>query len=58
MNLKSRNTRADYVNDEEISEIISWKHPYVYADSSDIEFTEGEKIAIINLPRKECRYSI
>lgn len=42
---------ADYVNDEDILEVIGWKHPY--ADRSDVEFTEEEKVAIINLPRKE-----
>ncbi|GJJ11923.1 hypothetical protein Clacol_006161 [Clathrus columnatus] len=43
---------ADYVNDEEISDIIKWKHPYP-DNGSDIEFTEDEKLAMINLPRKE-----
>lgn len=44
--------RADYVNDEEIMDIIHWRHPH--ADISDIEFTEEEKLVMVNLPRKEC----
>lgn len=47
--------RADYVNDEDIQDIIQWKSPYDPSNSAGkIEFTEEENEDILRLPRKEC----
>ncbi|KAF8528229.1 SHQ1 protein-domain-containing protein [Hysterangium stoloniferum] len=44
---------ADYVNDEEIQELIRWMHPFSSADGASLEFTEDERLAMLRLPRKE-----
>ncbi|KAJ7202088.1 SHQ1-domain-containing protein [Mycena pura] len=43
---------ADYADDEYIQELILWENPHVAA-SGPIEFTDQEKLALLNLPRKE-----
>ncbi|KAG8958957.1 hypothetical protein FRC00_002108 [Tulasnella sp. 408] len=42
---------ADFVNDEEIQEIIRWESPY--ASGTGVDFTEEENAAMLRLPRKE-----
>jgi len=44
---------ADYVNDEEIQELIRWKHPFSPLDGELLEFTEDDKLTMLRLPRKE-----
>ena len=36
-----------------IQEILDWEHPYL-VDNGDVLFTEGENMAMLRLPRKEC----
>ncbi|KIJ30310.1 hypothetical protein M422DRAFT_187329 [Sphaerobolus stellatus SS14] len=46
---------SDYVNDEEIQELIRWRHPFSPPiPLSSLEFTEDEKMAMLRLPRREC----
>ncbi|KII89034.1 hypothetical protein PLICRDRAFT_40686 [Plicaturopsis crispa FD-325 SS-3] len=40
---------ADYADDEYIQELIAWRHPY----TTNFEYTEEEKLAMLRLPRKE-----
>ncbi|KAG8903329.1 hypothetical protein FRB99_003432 [Tulasnella sp. 403] len=52
------NALADYVNDDEIQELIKWKSPYTTTESSpgsvqSVEFTEEENATMLRLPRKE-----
>lgn len=49
-------TRADFVNDEEIQEIIRWESPYPSGTGAD--FTEEENAAMLRLPRKECKAAV
>lgn len=44
--------RADYADDEYIQELITWEDP---ANSSEVVYTEHEKMEMLRLPRKECR---
>lgn len=44
--------RADYTDDEYVQELIAWKDP---ASSSEVVYTEQEKMEMLRLPRKECR---
>ncbi|KAH0830611.1 SHQ1 protein-domain-containing protein [Lanmaoa asiatica] len=41
---------ADYVDDEYIQELVAWKDP---ASSSEVVYTEHEKMEMLRLPRKE-----
>ncbi|KAF8334055.1 uncharacterized protein EI90DRAFT_3145046 [Cantharellus anzutake] len=43
---------AEFVEDEEIQEIIKWKHPFD-DPSQEIEFTDAERDKMLELPRKE-----
>ncbi|KAJ7457260.1 SHQ1 protein-domain-containing protein [Mycena galericulata] len=43
---------ADYADDEYIQELIVWENPHVVANVP-FQFTEQEKLALLNLPRKE-----
>lgn len=45
--------RADYADDEYIRDLLAWKHPYVM-ETGEFQYTEEEKMAMLNLPRKEC----
>jgi len=45
--------RADYADDEDILDLIKWKHPHT-ADDEDILYTEEENLTMLRLPRKEC----
>ncbi|KIO18512.1 hypothetical protein M407DRAFT_225511 [Tulasnella calospora MUT 4182] len=47
---------ADFVNDEEIQEIIRWTSPY--ASANGVDFTEEENAAMLRLPRKECTKTV
>ena len=44
--------RADYADDEYIQELIAWQDP---ENSSEVVYTEHEKVEMLRLPRKECR---
>ncbi|KAF8579487.1 SHQ1-domain-containing protein [Ramaria rubella] len=44
---------ADFVNDEEIRDLIRWRHPYSPDSSQSPEFTEDQKLMMLRLPRKE-----
>ncbi|KAK7050384.1 protein shq1 [Favolaschia claudopus] len=44
--------RADYADDEYIQELLLWENPSV-TDNSPFQFTEKEKLTLLNLPRKE-----
>lgn len=50
--------RADFINDEEIQDIIRWQHPYTPKASPSHEFTEQQKVTILRLPRKECGFIV
>ncbi|KAK7052551.1 SHQ1-domain-containing protein [Favolaschia claudopus] len=43
---------ADFADDEYIQELLLWENPSA-TDSSPFEFTEEEKLTLLNLPRKE-----
>lgn len=45
-------TRMDYVQDEEIQEIIHWSYPH-----EDRDYTEAERLAQLRLPRRECWFT-
>lgn len=45
--------RADYVDNEQILELLEWKHPYASA-AENFHYTDEENATILNLPRKEC----
>lgn len=44
--------RADYADDEYIQELVAWEDP---TNSSEVVYTEHEKMEMLRLPRKECR---
>lgn len=46
-------SRADYVDDEYIQELLHWRHPHT-APAEDFHYTEQENAAMLRLPRKEC----
>ncbi len=48
--------RADFVNDEEIQDLIRWKLPF--DPTTPIEFTEEENATMLRLPRKECQSAL
>lgn len=43
--------RADFSDDEEVQDIIAWKNVTLVPPAT---FTEGEKVAMLRLPRREC----
>ncbi|EAU88048.1 shq1 [Coprinopsis cinerea okayama7 len=43
---------ADFADDENIQELLHWKHPYTIAEGP-FEYTESENLEILRLPRKE-----
>lgn len=47
--------RADFVNDEEIQELIRWRRPCSPEHHRAHEFSEDEKLIMLRLPRKERR---
>ena len=49
-------TRADFMDDEYIQDILEWVHPYI-SNQSVIEYTEKENMEMLRLPRKECQSS-
>lgn len=49
--------RADYADDDHIQELLQWTNPHVAA-TEEVEYTEREKLAMIRLPRKECKFRI
>ncbi|KAJ7062149.1 SHQ1 protein-domain-containing protein [Mycena amicta] len=44
---------ADYAEDEYVQELLRWRNPCILADDGPFEFTEEEKLALLNLPRRE-----
>lgn len=42
------------MDDEYIQELIHWDHPYI-SNRGHYEYTEKENMAMLRLPRKECR---
>jgi hypothetical protein len=48
--------RADYVDDDYIQELIAWRNPNT-VPTVPFQFTEAENLAILNLPRKECKFT-
>ncbi|KAF5330561.1 hypothetical protein D9619_006009 [Psilocybe cf. subviscida] len=44
---------ADFMDDEYIEELLTWKHPHILASSEDFEYSEKENMEILRLPRKE-----
>jgi hypothetical protein len=49
--------RADYADDEQIVELLKWKHPYA-ASTENFHYTDEENAAMLRLPRKECSYNL
>jgi hypothetical protein len=53
--------RADFADNEQIEELLSWTHPHLESSSSTapspnaVIFTEAENLAMLRLPRKECK---
>ena len=47
-------TRADFMDDEFIQDLLKWVHPYT-SNQSVIEYTEKENMEMLRLPRKECQ---
>jgi hypothetical protein len=47
--------RADYADDEQIIELLKWKHPYA-THTESFHYTDEENAAMLRLPRKECLY--
>lgn len=43
---------ADYADDEQIIELLKWKHPYA-ANTGNFHYTDEENAAMLRLPRKE-----
>lgn len=46
--------RADYADDSYIQELLHWTHPHLHPTPADVEFTDAEQLAMLNLPRREC----
>jgi protein SHQ1 len=46
-------TRADFMDDEYIQDLLEWSHPYI-SNRNVIEYTEKEIMEMLRLPRKEC----
>lgn len=44
---------ADFADPEYIESLIDWQNP-VIANTAGFDFTEEEKLAMLNLPRVEC----
>lgn len=44
---------ADYADDEQIQELLHWKHPHCSKPES-FHYTDKENLAMLTLPRKEC----
>ena len=50
---------ADFVNDEEIRELILWVNPLlVFPPGDEIHFTESERATMLRLPRRERSYDL
>jgi hypothetical protein len=55
------NIRADFADNEQIEELLAWTHPHLESSSSAapspnaVIFTEAENLAMLRLPRKECK---
>lgn len=53
--------RADFADNEQVEELLAWTHPLLKSSSSAapspnaVIFTEAEKLAMLRLPRKECK---
>jgi hypothetical protein len=53
--------RADFADNEQIEELLAWTHPHLESSSSAaprpnaVIFTEAENLAMLRLPRKECK---
>jgi len=43
---------ADYADDEQMQELLTWVHPHI-ANTKDVIYTDEEKLTMIQLPRKE-----
>ncbi|KIM80826.1 hypothetical protein PILCRDRAFT_822105 [Piloderma croceum F 1598] len=43
---------ADYMDDESIREVLTWKHPHI-TNADECQYTEEEKLAMLRLPRRE-----
>jgi protein SHQ1 len=61
--LPSTLIRADFADNEQIEELLAWTHPHLESSSAApspnaIIFTEAENLAMLRLPRKECKYTI
>ena len=49
----SKSGRADYADDEQIVELLKWKHPYT-ARTGSFHYADEENATMLRLPRKEC----
>jgi hypothetical protein len=52
--------RADFADNEQIEELLAWTHPHLGSSSAApspnaVIFTEAENLAMLRLPRKECK---
>ncbi len=47
-------SRADFAESDNIEALLLWSHPHIKA-SGDFQFTETEKLVMLNLPRVECK---
>lgn len=48
---------ADFAEAEYIDSLIQWENPLL-VNTDVFEFSEAEKLAMINLPRVECKRSV
>lgn len=48
--------RADYADDDNIRELLMWKHPHI-DHSETFKYTDEENAVMLRLPRKECQKS-
>lgn len=52
--------RADFADHEQIEELLTWTHPHLESSPTApgpyaVIFTEAENLAMLRLPRKECK---
>jgi len=53
--------RADFADNEQIEGLLAWTHPHLELSSAApspddaVIFTEAENLAMLRLPRKECK---
>lgn len=46
-------TRADFMDDGYIQDLLKWDHPHV-SNQTPFQYTEKENMEMLRLPRREC----